>query len=74
MKKIICIIAALLVILAAYTMGHQEGIRHALEDSIIWTVDVYNPDNPDESAWNGYDQLIYIELDNNLYTHGMIQC
>lgn len=70
MKKILTIIAAMLIAAAAY----QAGIRHAIEDSEIWTVDVYNPNNPEESAWNGYDQRIMIELDGNIYEHGMTQC
>lgn len=73
MKKTLAIIAALILLLTAYTLGRQEGQRHAIEDSIIWTVDCYNPDDPDASAWNGYDQLIYIELDDQLYQHGMFQ-
>ena len=73
MKKIICIIAAIILLSTAYLLGHQEGKRHAIEDSIIWTVNCYDPDNPEASAWNGYDQLIYIELDDNLYQHGMYQ-
>lgn len=62
--------AGMKVVKAAY----EEGIRHAIEDSIIWTVDIYNPDNPEDSAWNGYDQRIIIELDGEWYEHGMIQC
>lgn len=73
MKKTLAIIAALILILTAYILGHQEGKRHAIEDSIIWTVDVYNPDDPEASAWNGFDQLIYIELDDQLFEHGMYQ-
>ena len=65
----LAILAALFIALSSYRLG----IRHAIEDSVIWTVDCYDPENPDESAWNGYDQLIYIELDNDLYTHGMYQ-
>lgn len=74
MKKLAVIIAALVVAAMAYIAGHREGIRHAIEDSAIWTVDVYNPENPEESAWCEYDQRIFIELDGNIYEHGMIQC
>lgn len=73
MDKIIIACIITLLLLTAYILGHQEGQRHAIEDSIIWTVDCYNPDDPDASAWNGYDQLIYIELDDQLYQHGMFQ-
>lgn len=75
MRKTIAIIAAcLLLFFAAYTAGHKEGMRHAIEDSVIWTVECYNPYNPEENARpDGTDQTIYIEIDNNLYAHGMIQ-
>jgi len=78
MKKIICIIAALLAAAAiaagAWSAGRAAGIRHAIEDSKIWTVDVYNPDDPESSAWGEYDQIIYIDLDGDIYEHGMYQC
>ena len=69
------IITALLTaaIAAAFRAGYNAGVEHAICDSQIWTVDCYDPDNPDASAWNGYDQLIYIDLDGQLYEHGMIQ-
>ena len=86
MKKIIIALAALLCAAAiaagtyhagragAYCAGYADGVQHAIEDSIIFTVDVYNPDAPEESAWGEFDQLIYIELDDETYVHGMYQC
>lgn len=73
MKKAIALFAVAALIVAAWTVGRAAGIRHAIEDSEIWTVDRYDPENPAASAWNGFDQLIYIELDGQLYEHGMIQ-
>lgn len=76
MKKTLCIIAALLaaaVIAGAWSAGRAAGIRHAIEESVIWTVDVYNPDDPESSAWGEYDQAIYIDLDGETYIHGMYQ-
>ncbi len=78
MKKIICIIAALLAAAAitagAWSAGRAAGIRHAIEDSEIWTVERYDPDNPDETAReDGTDQTIYIDLDGEIYEHGMHQ-
>lgn len=76
MKKLItaaAILAALAITAAAYTIGRTAGITHAIEDSEIWTVTRYNPDDPDDSAWNGYDQCIYIDLDGQTYEHGMHQ-
>ena len=73
MKKLLFAVALFALLACAFCAGRREGIRHAIEDSEIWTVTCYNPDNPDESAWNGYDQLIYIELDGELYAHGMYQ-
>lgn len=63
----------LVLILAAYQAGHKDGVKHAIEDSEIWTVDVYTPGHPELSEWNGYDQLIYIDLDGETYMHGMYQ-
>ena len=74
MKKALKTITLAAVIIAALILAYKAGIRHAIEDSVIWTVDLYNPDDPESSAWNGYDQLIYINLDGELYEHGMIQC
>ena len=74
MKKVVTIILALLLAAAAFLAGRNDGIRHAIEDSEIWTVDRYEPEDPEASAWGEYDQLIYIELDGDLYEHGMTQC
>lgn len=74
MKKLIAIIIALIAAVAIYQAGRHEGIRHAIEDSCIWTVDVYNPEDPEASAWGEYDQRIVIELDGDTYEHGMYQC
>ena len=68
-NMILIIMVAMILFLA----GFASGVRHAICDSSIWTVDVYNPDDPDASEWNGFDQLIYIELDGQLYEHGMYQ-
>ena len=63
------LIAATLAVLAAY----KFGIKHAIEDSVIYTVDIYDPDDPESSAFGEYDQAIYIVLDDNTYVHGMYQ-
>lgn len=74
MKKLIVTIAALLAAAALFQAGKHEGVRHAIEDSIIWTVECYDPENPYEnSREDGTDQTIYIDLDGNLYEHGMYQ-
>ena len=71
-KKIITAALAAMLILAAYAAGHREGKRHVIEDSAIWTVEVYDPDN-DAYPLEDYDQIIYIDIDGELYEHGMIQ-
>jgi len=74
MKKFLALAAALLIVAAAFCAGRVDGIRHAIEDSCIWTVECYDPENPDENArTDGTDQTIFIELDGNLYEHGMFQ-
>jgi hypothetical protein len=74
MKKLIVTIAALLAAAALFQAGRREGIRHAIEDSIIFTVECYDPENPYEnSREDGTDQTIYIDLDGDLYEHGMYQ-
>ena len=67
MKRIAAIILIAIAITAAFLAGRSCGIRHVIEDSEIWTVDVYDPDDPEI-------QIIYIELDEQLYAHEMIQC
>lgn len=78
MKKILtaaAILAALAVAThVSYHAGITEGVRHAIEDSEIWTVECYDPDDPDSTARpDGMDQTIYITLDNVTYEHGMYQ-
>lgn len=74
MKKLAIAVAAILAAAALYQAGRHEGVRHAIEDSIIWTVECYDPENPYEnSREDGTDQTIYIELDDQLWSHGMYQ-
>lgn len=75
MKKLLAIVAALVIIAAAsFAAGRSAGIRHAIEDAEIFTVECYDPDNPDENARpDGTDQTIYIILDDQIYEHGMFQ-
>ena len=74
MKKIITAIVALILIASAYAYGRTAGIEHAMYDSIIYTVECYDPDNPYENARpDGTDQTIYIEIDGTTYEHGMYQ-
>ena len=73
MKKIITGILVLALFIAGIAMGWTMGIRHVLGDMEIYTVDRYDPENPEESAWNGYDQLVFIDLDGQVYEHGMYQ-
>lgn len=74
MKKALALLIAIIAaVAAAYHLGHNAGKMYAITQSCIWTVDCYDPDDPDDSAWNGYDQLIYIELDGDVWEHGMYQ-
>ena len=73
MKKTMFIIIALLIVVIAFIAGRKAGVMHAIVDSEIWTVTRYDPEDPAESAWNGYDQEIFINLDGWTYSHGMIQ-
>lgn len=58
---------------AGYDDGYAAGVLHVIEDSEIWTTERYDPEDPDSSAWGEYDQRIIIELDGELYEHGMYQ-
>jgi len=73
MKKLLFAAALFALLACAFCAGRREGVRHAIEDSEIFTVTCYNPDAPEDSAWNGYDQCIYIDLDGQIYAHGMYQ-
>lgn len=81
MKRIIAILIALLMV-RAYMLGKQEGfnkgyyfgIQHVINDSIIYTTERYNPDDPEASEWNGYNQRILIVIDDITYEVGMYQC
>lgn len=70
----VLVIAVMLIAMALLVpYAYRKGVQHAIEDSVIFTVDLYDPDNPEASAWGEYDQVIYIELDDNTYVHGMYQ-
>ena len=73
MKRALLITLALALAAGSFAAGHLSGVRHALFDSEIYTVTRYDPEAPHESAWNGFDQLIYIDLDGQTYEHGMFQ-
>lgn len=75
MKRMIAAALALVLVAAcAFAAGRKEGIRHAIEDAEIWTVECYNPNAPyDTARADGYDQTIYIDLDGQTYEHGMHQ-
>lgn len=73
MKKLLVTVALFALLACAFCAGRMEGVRHAIEDSEIFTVTRYNPDDPEDSAWNGYDQCVYINLDGEVYAHGMYQ-
>lgn len=72
-KRIIVTIVCVELAIAAYFVGKANGVHHAIEDSEIYTVTRYNPDDPDASAWEEYDQQIFIDLDGQTYVHGMYQ-
>lgn len=71
MRKIAGILAALFLLFAVFAAGRESGIRHVLYDAEIWTVDCYDPDNPDDSAFGEFDQKIFILVDGEIYVHGM---
>ena len=76
MKKITFAAMFLLLIasvFAAYTAGHSDGMRHAIEDSEIYAVECYNPADPAASEWNGYDLRVFIDIDGETYEHGVYQ-
>ena len=73
MKKFAVILAIVVACLVCYIAGRAEGIRHAIEDSEVWAVERYNPDEPEESAWGEYDQRIFITVDGETYVHGLTQ-
>lgn len=50
MKKLLFTVALLALLACAFCAGRLEGVRHAIEDSEIFTVTCYNPDAPEESA------------------------
>ena len=65
MKKAIKLTAAAtlaaLLLTGAWTLGRREGVRHAIEDSYVWILDL------DEHENNSLD--INIALDDNWYVH-----
>ena len=61
LRLTVAAVFAALLLAGVWTLGHREGVRHAIEDSCVWILD-----------WNrheGYDLDINIELDDNWYVH-----
>ena len=75
MKRTLLIVLVFAAVAAAsFHLGRDEGIRHAIEDSEIWTVECYSPDDPYRNVRpDGMDQTIFITLDGQDYEHGMWQ-
>ena len=73
MKQIAVVFLIVILCAAFFMAGFSHGVRHVIEDSEIWTVDRYDPDDPESSAWNGFDQRIFITLDGETYMHGVYQ-
>lgn len=73
MKKAIISIIIAAALLASFFAGRANGIRHAIQDSEIWAVECYNPEDPEASAWGEYDMRVFIDLDGETYEHGMFQ-
>ena len=72
--KFLAAVAAVAVLLCVYQAGKTEGIRHALYDCEVFTVERYDPENPEENARpDGTDQTIFFILDDEVYEHGMYQ-
>ena len=67
-------LAALAMALSIYTTAYNRGIDHALRNLEIYTVERYDPNDPDATArTDGTDQTVYIELDGEVHEYGMIQ-
>lgn len=69
MKRIAIVVLVLAIAVGSFLLGRSEGVRHAIEDSEIWTVECYDPLNPPDE-----DQEIFVELDGQTYVHTMTQC
>jgi hypothetical protein len=88
-KTVVMLIAAVLLTAALVTdiiaqyqccnldtrSAYEQGKMDAIEQMEVCTVDLYNPYAPREFYIDGhqYDQIIYIELDGEIYPHGMYQ-
>ena len=69
MKRIVLIVLVLAIAAGSFLLGRSEGVRHAIEDSEIWTVECYDPLNPSDE-----EQEIFVDLDGQTYVHTMTQC
>lgn len=73
MRKLALTIAILLACVACFLAGKASGVHHAIFDSEMWAVERYDPADPSASAWGDYDLRVFIELDGDVYIHGMYQ-
>ena len=81
-KVIAIILAAIMMAMAifwailtfTYEAGRYNGIKYALDNVEIYTVECYNPENPYENARpDGTDQTVYLTVDGTTYEKGMYQ-
>lgn len=74
MKRLLSVLAVLILIAVAYCAGVHAGIRNAITDMEIWAVERYDPDHPEETVRaDGYDMTVYIDLYGETYEHGLQQ-
>lgn len=68
MKNILKAIAIIIAIIAAFSVGHNRGMHHVIEDSEFFIVS-YN----DSLTINGhkYDTRVYIDIDGDVYEEGL---
>ena len=62
----VCILAFFAGRYSGYSSGFSAGVIHAIEDSFMWAI----PDESSERA-DGADFTVEIELDGNIYEHGI---
>ncbi len=74
MKKTITAALIAAAILAVWIGGRAQGIFHTVHACEIYTVERYDPDNPESTARpDGYDQTVYIIIDGMEIEKGMHQ-
>lgn len=68
MKKVLTVIAVIIIAVMLVACGYANGVHHAIVDSEMYITEI----TPEEGK--PYDLTVYVDLDGQTYAHEMFIC